>query len=63
MTLVLSRAVRARFIHPSEDHEFGIYQEEDLEPPLRVLLPSTLAYSLAAFALGLIFILAWLVHF
>ena len=63
MTLMLSRAVRARFIHPSEDHEFGIYQEVDLEPPLRVLLPSTLAYSLAAFALGLIFIFAWLVHF
>ena len=63
MTLMLSRAVQARFIRPSEDHDFGIYQEEDLEPPLRVLLPSTLAYSLVAFALGLLFIFAWLVHF
>ncbi|MCR5346258.1 MAG: complex I subunit 5 family protein [Fretibacterium sp.] len=61
MDLVLSRAARARFIRPPEDHEFGVYQEEDPEPPLRILLPSTLAYGLAAFALGLLFILAYLI--
>ncbi|MCR4818012.1 MAG: complex I subunit 5 family protein [Fretibacterium sp.] len=63
VTLMLSRAARIRFILPPEAPDFGLYQKEDTAPALRTLLPSTLAYSLAAFALGLLFLLTWLVHF
>ncbi|MBR1671801.1 MAG: NADH dehydrogenase [Fretibacterium sp.] len=63
ITLVLSHAARIRFIRPPEDQEFGIYQEEEGGPMVRALLPSSLAYSLATFALGLLFILAYLIQF
>ena len=63
VTLALSHAARIRFIHVPEDPDFGIYREEDNTPALRTLLPSSMAYSLISFAVGLLFLLAWLIHF
>jgi len=53
----LFHATRVRFIQPPEDALFGIYPEEDRAA---YRLPSTLAWALAAFSAGLLFVMAWL---
>ena len=53
----LFHATRVRFIQPPEDALFGIYPEEDRAA---YRLPSTLAWALAAFSAGLLFVMGWL---
>lgn len=59
ISLILSRAAQVRFVRVPEDKDFGVYREET--PSIQMLLPSSLAYSLMAFAVGLICVMAWLV--
>ena len=58
--LILSRAGRQRFIKLQEDKDFGFYHDQS-EQSFKTLLPSSLAYSLMTFALGLLFVFAYLV--
>ncbi len=58
--LILSRAGRQKFVKLPEDADFGFYHDES-EQSFKTLLPSSLAYSLMSFALGLLFVFAYLV--
>ena len=58
VTLLLSHASRIKYIRPPEDTDFGYYQEEDKQVTVGMLLPSSLAYGLMMFALGLLFVIA-----
>lgn len=57
---LLGRADRKRFVVQPEDASFGVYPAGSASPSFRVFLPSSLAYSLLAFALGLLFVLVYL---
>lgn len=60
VTLMLSHASRIKFIRPPEDTDFGYYQEEAKQETVGQLLPSSLAYGLMTFALGLIFVIVFM---
>ena len=60
VTLLLSHASRIKFIRPPEDTDFGFYQDEGKQETVGTLLPSSLSYGLMMFALGLIFIIAFM---
>ena len=56
---LFKRSDRKRFIVQPEDALFGVYPDE-VSSSFRMLLPSSLAYSLLAFAAGLLFVLIYL---
>lgn len=60
VTLILSHASRIKFIRPPEDMDFGFYHDEAKEETISTLLPSSLAYGLVTFAIGLLFVIAFL---
>ncbi|MBQ3401876.1 MAG: hypothetical protein IJG65_00680 [Synergistaceae bacterium] len=60
VTLLLSHASRVKFIRPPEDTDFGFYQDEAKSETIGSLLPSSLAYGLMTFAVGLLFVIAFL---
>ena len=60
VALLLSHASRIKFIRPPEDTDFGYYQEEAKQETVGMLLPSSLAYGLMTFALGLLFVIAFM---
>ncbi len=60
VTLALSNMSRIKFIKPPEDTDFGFYQDESKNETVGTLLPSSLAYGLMTFAVGLLFVIAFL---
>lgn len=60
IALVLSHASRIKFVRPPEDTDFGFYQEEQKGEAIGNLLPSSLAYGLMMFAVGLLFVIAFM---
>lgn len=60
ITLLLSKASRVKFIRPPEDTDFGYYQENPRQETMGMLLPSSLAYGLMTFAIGLLFVIAFM---
>ena len=60
VAVMLSRASRVKFIRPPEDTDFGYYQEGPKGETAGKLLPSSLAYGLMTFALGLLFVIAFM---
>ena len=60
VTLLLSQASRIKFIRPPEDTDFGYYQDEAKQETVGTLLPSSLAYGLMTFAVGLLFVIGFL---
>ena len=60
VTLVLSKASRIKFIRPPEDTDFGYYSEDSKQETVGMLLPSSLAYGLMTFAVGLLFVIAFM---
>ncbi len=60
VTLALSNMSRIKFIRPPEDTDFGYYQDEAKNETVSMLLPSSLAYGLMTFAIGLLFVIAFL---
>lgn len=60
VTLLLSTASRVKFIRTPEDTDFGYYQENPKQETLGMLLPSSLAYGLMMFAVGLLFVIAFM---
>ena len=59
VTWLFKRSDRKRFVVQPEDALFGVYPDE-VSSSFRMLLPSSLAYSLLAFVLGLLFVLIYL---
>ena len=59
VSMLLGRADRKRFVVQPKDEYFGVYAKGDAaaSPSFWAFLPSSLAYSLLAFALGLLFVL------
>ena len=55
VALMLSNMSRIKFIKPPEDTDFGFYHDEAKTETISALLPSSLAYGLMTFALGLLF--------
>ena len=60
VTLLLSSASRIKFIRPPEDTDFGYYQDEAKHETVGMLLPSSLMYGLMMFAVGLMFVIAFM---
>ncbi len=57
---ILSGASKIKFINPPEDLDFGYYQEESKDETAGILLPSSLAYGLMTFAIGLLFVIGYM---
>ena len=60
VSLILSHASRIKFIKPPEDLDFGFYHDESKGETVGNLLPSSLAYGLMTFAIGLLFVIAFI---
>lgn len=60
VTLLLSKASRIKFIRPPEDTDFGYYQDEGKAETVGNLLPSSLSYGLMTFAVGLLFVIVFM---
>ena len=60
VALMLSHASRVKFVRAPEDTDFGYYQEEAKQETAGMLLPSSLAYGLTMFALGMLFVIAFM---
>ena len=60
VALLLSHASRVKFVRPPEDTDFGYYQEDAKQETVGMLLPSSLAYGLMTFAVGLLFVIAFM---
>ena len=60
VTLLLSHASRIKFIRLPEDTDFGYYQDEAKGETVGNLLPSSLAYGLMTFAIGLLFVIGFM---
>ncbi|MBQ6665106.1 MAG: hypothetical protein IJM68_05935 [Synergistaceae bacterium] len=60
VTLLLSHASRIKFIRPPEDTDFGYYQDDGKQETVGTLLPSSLSYGLMTFAIGLLFVIAFM---
>ena len=60
VVLLLSNMSRIKFIRPPEDTDFGYYHDEAGQETAGMLLPSSLAYGLMMFALGLMFVIAYM---
>lgn len=60
VSAMLSSASRVKFIRSPEDTDFGYYQEAEKGETIGKLLPSSLAYGLMTFALGLLFVIAFM---
>ena len=60
VTLALSNISKIKFIVPPEDTDFGYYQDEGRQETVGMLLPSSLAYGLMTFAIGLLFVIAFM---
>ena len=60
VALMLSHASRIKFVQTPEDTDFGYYQEESKQETAGMLLPSSLAYGLMMFGLGLMFVIAFM---
>jgi hydrogenase-4 component B len=60
VALMLSKASRVKFIRPPEDTDFGYYQETQRGETVGNLLPSSLAYGLMTFTVGLLFVIAFM---
>ncbi|MBQ7578700.1 MAG: hypothetical protein IJT21_10605 [Synergistaceae bacterium] len=60
VTLALSNISRIKFIRPPEDKDFGYYHDEAKNETVGTLLPSSLAYGLMTFAVGLLFVIAFM---
>ena len=60
ITLMLHNMSKIKFIKPPEDTDFGFYHDEGRSETIGALLPSSLAYGLMTFAIGLLFVIAFL---
>ena len=60
VALLLSQAARIKFIRPPEDTDFGYYQDEGKRETVGMMLPSSLAYGLMTFAVGLLIVIAFM---
>lgn len=60
VSLMLSNMSRIKFIKPPEDTGFGFYQDEEKAETMGGLLPSSLAYGLMTFAIGILFVIGFL---
>ncbi|MDY6400123.1 MAG: proton-conducting transporter membrane subunit [Synergistales bacterium] len=60
VALMLSNMSRIKFIKPPEDTDFGFYHDEAKAETVSALLPSSLPYGLVTFAIGLLFVIAFL---
>ena len=59
VTLMLSNISKVKFIRPPEDTDFGFYHDDTEFESLGHLLPSSLAYGLMMFTVGIIFVIAF----
>ena len=59
VVLMLSNISKIKFVRPPEDLDFGFYQDSDKAETIGNLLPSSLAYGLMTFAIGLLFVIAF----
>ena len=57
--LLLSHASRVKFIRPPEDTDFGYYRDDSEGDTMSTLLPSSLAYGLMSFTVGLLFVIGF----
>ena len=60
VVLMLSNMSKIKFVRPPEDFDFGFYQDDGKAETMETLLPSSLAYGLMTFALGLLFVIAFM---
>ena len=60
VVLMLSNMSKIKFVRPPEDLDFGFYQDSGRVETMGTLLPSSLAYGLMTFALGLLFVIAFM---
>ena len=58
--LMLSHMHKIKFITPPENMDFGFYHDESKAETIGTLLPSSLAYVLVSFAIGLLFVIGFL---
>ena len=58
--LLLSHASRVKFIHVPEDTDFGYYRDDSDDNNMSTLLPSSLAYGLMSFTIGLLFVIGYM---
>ncbi len=57
--LLLSHASRVKFINVPEDTDFGYYRDDSDSNTMSSLLPSSLAYGLMSFTIGLLFVMGF----
>lgn len=62
VVLMLSNMSKIKFIRPPEDFAFGFYDESNGTETIGTLLPSSLAYGLFTFGVGLLFVIAFLIQ-
>ena len=60
VVLMLSNMSKIKFVRPPEDLDFGFYQDSGKAETIGNLLPSSLAYGLMTFAIGLLFVIAFI---
>ena len=60
VVLMLSNLSKIKFVRPPEDFGFGFYQDAEKAENIGTLLPSSLAYGLMMFGLGLLFVIAFI---
>jgi len=60
VVLMLSNMSKIKFIRPPEDFDFGFYHDDGKAETIGTLLPSSLAYGLVTFAIGLLFVIAFM---
>ncbi len=58
--LMLMNISRIKFVRPPEDLDFGFYKDDGKADTIGTLLPSSLAYGLMTFAIGLLFVISFL---
>ena len=60
VALMLSNISRIKFVRPPEDTDFGFYHDDSNKNTIGTLLPSSLAYGLVMFAIGLLFVISFM---
>ena len=60
VTLMLSNISKIKFVRPPEDVDFGFYHDDTAFESIGRLLPSSLAYGLMMFTIGIIFVIAFM---
>ena len=61
VTLMMSNMSKIKFVRPPEDLDFGFYNASEKVENMGTLLPSSLAYGFMTFAIGLLFVIAFIV--